>query len=197
VLVAIEQFSLFDDNNRILFPRRDELVMNMNALIRWKQRIFDYQHSVRNSKPPQQQTLFDLPKTTWHNPDEIEPFSLKLHPADFYRKPESPEPFDNPDQGCIYFIIDRTGPILLYVGETKLTATKRWTGTHYCKQYILNYIEMHRRYKLDVAVVSAFWQHIPPDKKVLLAWERELILKWRSPFNKENWDKWGQPFGKS
>jgi len=25
--------------------------------------------------------------------------------------------------------------------------------------------------------------------------ERALILKWRSPFNKENWQMWGQLFG--
>jgi hypothetical protein len=196
VLVEIEQLSLFDDNNRTLFSRRDKLVMDKDALTRWKQRIFEYQNSVRNSKPPQQQTLFDLPKTTWHAPDEIDPFSLKLHPADFYRKPEPPETFDNPDRGCIYFILDRTLPILLYIGETKLTAHQRWSGVHYCKDYVMSYIEMHRRYKLDVAVCSAFWQHVPPDKKVLLAWERELILKWRSPFNRENWNQFGQPFGK-
>jgi hypothetical protein len=57
VLVESKQLNLFEENSRTLFPRRDELVMNMDALIRWKQRIFDYQHSVRNSKPPQQQTL--------------------------------------------------------------------------------------------------------------------------------------------
>jgi hypothetical protein len=59
----------------------------------------------------------------------------------------------------------------------------------------LQYIEMHRRYDLDVNVVSAFWQLVP-SKKILQQWERELILKWRSPFNKECWQWWGQPFGK-
>jgi hypothetical protein len=54
---------------------------------------------------------------------------------------------------------------------------------------------MHRRYDLDVKVVSAFWQLVP-SKKILQQWERELILKWRSPFNKECWQWWGQPFGK-
>ncbi|EHJ12640.1 hypothetical protein CWATWH0003_2656 [Crocosphaera watsonii WH 0003] len=51
--------------------------------------------------------------------------------------------------------------------------------------YIRNYIQLHRIHQLDVAVVSAFWEHIPPEKKVLLEWERELILKYRSPFKKE------------
>jgi GIY-YIG catalytic domain len=119
-----------------------------------------------------------------------------LHPADFYRLPQYPEPIDGTNTGCIYFIIDRTLPILLYIGETKLTAHQRWLGTHYCKDYVMGYIEMHRRYKLDVAVCSAFWQHVPPDKKVLRQWERELILKWCPVFNKEMWQKFGQPFGR-
>lgn len=188
-----KQLNLFDSGDRHFFLKAEKLVMEKEALIRWKHRIFDYQHSVKNSQRSQQQTLFDLPKTTWHTPDEIEPFSLALHPADFYLKPE---PFDNPERGCIYFIVDRTLPILLYIGETKLTARQRWLGTHYCKDYVMSYIELHRRYKLDVAVCSAFWQHVPAEKKVLLSWERELILKWRSPFNKQNWEMFGQPFGK-
>lgn len=193
----MKQLSLFEDErDRPFSPRPEKLVMDKDALVRWKQRIFEHQNSVINSQPPQQQTLFDLPQTTWHTLDEIDPFSLRQHPADFYRKPEPPEPFDNLDRGCIYFILDRILPIVLYVGETKLTAHQRWSGTHYCKDYSMRYIELHRRYKLEVAVCSAFWQHVPPDKKVLLKWERELIIKWRSPFNKENWDRFGQPFGK-
>ena len=101
------------------------------------------------------------------------------------------------NQGCLYFILDRRWPILLYVGETKLTADQRWQGTHDCKDYILNYIELHRRHELEVEVVSVFWPHLPPDKKILQTWEKQLILKWRSPFNKECWRWWGQPFGKS
>jgi hypothetical protein len=40
------------------------------------------------------------------------------------------------------------------------------------------------------------WYDVPADKKGLREWERELIYKWQSPFNKEMWDVWGQPFGK-
>lgn len=110
--------------------------------------------------------------------------------------PETKDLVNEIDTGCIYFIIDNTLPILLYVGETKLTASKRWKGVHYAKNYVLNYIEIHRKYKLDVAVVSAFWHNIPSDKKILLKWEKELITKWRSPFNKYCWQYYGQPFGK-
>ncbi len=62
--------------------------MNKDALIKWKQRIFNYQEKVRNTKPPQQQTLFELPKTSWHTVDDINPFDLKIHSSLFWRMPE-------------------------------------------------------------------------------------------------------------
>jgi hypothetical protein len=191
-----EQLSLFESDRRILVPRAEKLVMDKGALQQWKQSIFDYQQTIRQQNIPQQQTLFDLAPTTWHRSGEIDPFSLKLHSAEFYRSPEPPDFVDGSDRGCLYFVIDNTLPLLLYVGETKLTAHKRWKGVHYCRNYILNYIELHRRYELDVSVVSAFWTHVPPDKKILHQWERELIIKWRSPFNRQNWELFGQPFGK-
>jgi uncharacterized protein (DUF885 family) len=188
----MKQLNLFDDD-RPLSSRPETLVMSRDTLIQWKQRILEHQQQVRQGQQPQQQTLFDLPKTTWHTVDEIDPFALQLHPADFYRKPE---PLDNSNQGCIYFLIDRTAQIILYIGETKLTVHQRWSGVHYAKDYTLYYIEQHRRYGLEVAVCSAFWLSIPPDKKILRQWERELIYKWRSPFNQECWQWLGQPFGK-
>ncbi|MEH2082727.1 MAG: hypothetical protein V7K89_22920 [Nostoc sp.] len=57
-----------------------------------------------------------------------------------------------------------------------------------------SYQDLHYRYGLQTAVNAAFggmlglrkpWQEL----------ELNLILKWRSPFNKENWERWGQPFG--
>ncbi len=169
--------------------------MSREGLIAWKQRIFKYQQQIRNNPTPEQNELFSLNEANGSSND-IDPFSLKLHTSLFYRMPEPQSLVEGIDTGCIYFIIDHTLPVLLYVGETKLTATKRWKGTHYAKQYILNYIELHRKSKLDVAVVSAFWHKIPPNKKILLKWEKELIVKWRSPFNKESWQFYGQPFGK-
>ncbi|WP_199315661.1 hypothetical protein [Aerosakkonema funiforme] len=55
---------------------------------------------------------------------------------------------------------------------------------------------MHRRYELPVEVATAFWWDTPPDRNARQKLERELILKWRSPFNNENWELWCQPFGK-
>ena len=127
----------------------------------------------------------------------IKPFELPIHNCLFWRMPEPKYQFaDCSNNGYLYFIIDNTLPILLYCGETKLTANQRWSGVHDCKDYIRNYIQLHRIHNLDVGVVSAFWEHIPPQKKILLKWERELIIKYRSPFNKESWKYWGQPFQK-
>ncbi|MGK7938969.1 MAG: hypothetical protein AB4062_02185 [Crocosphaera sp.] len=57
------------------------------------------------------------------------------------------------------------------MGKTKLTVNQRWKRVHDCKDYIRNYIQLDRIHKIDVEVVSAFWEHIPADKKVLLEWE--------------------------
>ncbi|MBD1935628.1 hypothetical protein [Trichocoleus sp. FACHB-69] len=50
-------------------------------------------------------------------------------------------------------------------------------------------------YQLDVAVCISFWWDAASVRRFRQALEKELILKWRSPFNKENWERWGQPFG--
>jgi hypothetical protein len=183
------QLNLFSDLLPQPVTRPEMLVMDETALVRWKSQIYDYQQRARESEPLQQTALFDL--TPAHcDPDSIDPFSLRLHPSEFYRLP------DNDSEACLYFIIDNTLPILLYVGETKRTPSQRWKGVHDAKDYISNYISLHRKYKLDVAVVAAFWWDVPANTKSRQQLELALIQKWRSPFNKENWDRWGQPFGK-
>ena len=192
----MKQLNLFDTNASSLKSRLPSLVMDREALIKWKQRVFKYQETIKDSQS-QQQTLFEMPKSSWHTVDDIKPFELPIHNCLFWRMPEPKYQFaDESNKGYLYFIIDNTLPILLYCGETKLTANQRWSGVHDCKDYIRNYIQLHRIHNLDVAVVSAFWEHIPPEKKILLKWERELIIKYRSPFNKESWKYWGQPFKK-
>jgi hypothetical protein len=81
----------------------------------------------------------------------------------------------------------------MYVGETHRTPKQRWMS-HDCRSYIGNYIELHRRYSLDVAVGIVFWYGAPANRKQRLELESEFIYKWRSPFNKECWQWWGQPF---
>lgn len=193
----MKQLKLFDAPSSYRTKREAKLLLDRQGLEAWQGKIHRYQQSQRQPSQPQQISLFDGPANDWHNPDDIDPFTLPQQSSLFWRQGKGSAAMAGDSQGCLYFIIDRRWPLLLYVGETKLTADQRWRGTHDCKDYILNYIELHRRYDLEVEVVSAFWLHIPPDKNTLLAWEKALILKWRSPFNKECWRWWGQPFGKS
>ena len=150
--------------------------MSSKTLMGWKRRIFQHQQQVKATPPPQQGTLFAL-TASYGSPDEIDPFSLRQHSSEFYRLPHPPDCMDEAAAGCLYFIVDKSLPILLYCGETKLTAKKRWQNTHYCKDYISQYIELHRCYRLEVAVVSAFWIHIPPQKEILREWEETIILR--------------------
>lgn len=168
---------------------QEQKLMSKKALLSWKQKIFTHQQRTLTTEPPQQISLFDAPQPH-RKGDCINPFELTLHPSQFYRYREIG------DTVCIYFIIDNTLPLLLYVGETMQTAKQRWNSTHDCKDYIKGYIELHRKYELDVRVCSAFWFDTPADRKSRLNLESELINKWQSPFNKENWGRWGQPFGK-
>lgn len=184
----VKQFKLFEARTPYRVEQPKE-VMSKEALLKWKSRVFNYQQRTHSAKPPQQTSLFDPPKS--HCDSElINPFELKLHHSQFYRQREQGEKI------CIYFIIDNTLPLVLYVGETMQTAKQRWNGSHDCKDYTLNYIELHRQYDLEVKMCSAFWYDTPGDRTARLKLERELILRWQSPFNKENWSHYGQPFGK-
>lgn len=122
-----------------------QLVMSSEALHSWKQRIFEHQQSASASQP-QQQMLFELAPNPCdlHN---IDSFALELHNLSFCDQP------DWGDRTCLYFVIDAVNPtsLLLYVGETHRTPKQRWTN-HYCYSYVGSYIELHRRYSLDVAV---------------------------------------------
>jgi hypothetical protein len=108
----------------------------------------------------------------------------------FYRLPA-----DSSGEACIYLVIDSAVGLLLYVGET-CRSNKRWKGTHDCKRYIENYQDLHYQHKLSCAVNMAFWWDAPAQTRARQQLELSLIQKWRSPFNKENWVLWGQPFGK-
>ena len=165
----------------------------------WRHRLASFQHPLFAGHPNlgQQGLLFAAAgDATSQQAATLNPLELRPQPLSFWRWPAAPH------QGAaLYFVIDRASsaasPLLLYVGETKLSAGDRWAGTHDCKDYILNYIQLHRQYGLEVAIASAFWHHVPAQKKKLQEWERKLIYKWRSPFNKEMWRYWGQPFGKA
>ncbi|MGV2831972.1 hypothetical protein [Myxosarcina sp. GI1(2024)] len=182
------QLSLFDIRPAYRVEQPQKL-MGKDALLKWKSKIFNYQQQTLQMRSPQQTSLFDTPKIHCQS-DSINPFELKLHSSLFYRMK------DYGDRNCIYFIIDNALPLLLYVGETMQSAKARWNGTHDCKDYMMNYVELHRKYDLEVKMCSAFWYDTPSERRSRLKLERELILRFFPPFNKETWRRWGQPFGK-
>jgi hypothetical protein len=184
----MNQLNLFEQPKTALSKRPQSLVMSRESLTFWKQNIIDYQQGIKDESKLEQTSLFEL-KSDHVDSDLIDPFSLRLHPGEFYRFPEIGH------QCCIYFVMDLVSNLLLYIGETKQTAKKRWAN-HDCKNYIMSYIELHRKYQMKVEIRTAFWYNTPQLRKHRLQLESELIKKWRSPFNKESWEYWGQPFGK-
>ncbi|HEY9737359.1 MAG TPA: GIY-YIG nuclease family protein [Trichocoleus sp.] len=153
----------------------------------WKQRIFAFQQAAQATPQVEQATLFDLAADP--NPaDTLDPFTLLQRNAEFWRGQ-----FSEAGVPALYFVVDHELPILLYVGET-IKSNQRWKGEHDCKRYILNYIAAHRPYELPVAVNIGFWPFAPCDRKARQTLESDLIYRWRSPFNKENWAYWSTPF---
>ncbi|MEB3884075.1 hypothetical protein [Lyngbya sp. CCY1209] len=187
----MDQLNLFDLPEPPPIPKRKpKLKMDADALLRWKRQIFGHQQSVRDGIGPEQPALFDFAPDR-HDADAIDPFSLAPHPWEFF------DGGATGGQTCLYFVTDAAepAPLLLYVGETKRSPEERWGGVHDCRTYIGNYIQLHRDCGLQVFVRTGFWWDVPTDRTARLKLERELILKWRSPFNKECWKWWGKPFG--
>ena len=183
-----KQLDLFSQMPPTPALRQEQLVMDLDALSKWKSQIFEYQRQVRESQPAIQGTLFNI-TPNYCDPNQIDPFKLRLQPMSFYRMPA-----DSPGESAIYFILDNAVPLILYIGET-CRSNKRWKGVHGCKDYIASYHDLHYRYKLQTAVNIAFCWDAPADRKARQELELSLILKWRSPFNKECWQWYGQPFG--
>jgi hypothetical protein len=154
----------------------------------WKAKIADYQQQVRCCPPVAQGTLFEVPRSAV-DPDAIEPFYLQPYNFFFFEKPAD----QHPGKPAIYFVIDATMSLILYIGET-VKANQRWKGIHDCKRYVLNYRQLHFQYGLETAINTAFYWDTPAALRSRLQLESALIYKWRSPFNKENWEFWGTPF---
>lgn len=160
--------------------------MPVDELQAWKQRLYRYQQQVINQPAACQGSLFDaaVPAPA----DSIDPFTLPQRNAEFWRGQ-----FNDAGVPALYFVVDHQLPILLYVGET-VKSNQRWKGVHDCKRYILSYISVHRAHALEVTVNIGFWPHASAERKQRQDLESELIRKWRSPFNKENWRFWSTPF---
>ncbi|MGI0481994.1 GIY-YIG nuclease family protein [Geminocystis sp. CENA526] len=183
-----EQLSLFE--TKFIYDVKKpnltpDFAMSKDFLETWKNNLYQYQQNQR--KNLSLQTNF-LETNTMADVDIFDPFSLETHPDRFYDLPNY-----NLSESCLYFILDTHTNLLLYIGETKLSPSQRWIN-HDCKSYIQSYIELHRKYKLNVLIRSAFFWGMPTDRKLRQTIEKNLIVKWRSPFNKESWQYWGQPF---
>lgn len=191
----IDQPSLFSDTDlppvRSTHTRADALKLSHKALQTWKQRIFAFQQKIQICPPMQQSSLFNETvddRVCAVDPEIIDPFKLPQQNTEFWR-------WKAEDTGgaALYFVIDYHLPILLYVGET-IKSNQRWKGVHDCKRYLMNYVAAHRSHDIPVKVNIGFWAQAPVKTRPRQQLESALIDKWRSPFNKENWDFWGTPF---
>jgi hypothetical protein len=189
-----EQNSLFsakDLAGSYTTGRKPHLELSPEALQGWKQRVLTFQSDVIVGEPVSQGNLFGDMLGIALNADSFNPLELPRQNTQFWR-------WKAEDAGVssIYFVFDYgTGgsPLLLYTGET-VKSNQRWKGEHGCKHYLLNYQQAHYHYSLPTEIGIAFWQDAPVQTKARQQLERDLILKWRSPFNKENWAFWGTPF---
>lgn len=180
--------------------------MDASALKEWKNRVFQFQQQVQTQQLSTQPTLFNLaPETLDLTPetldpemntqegkvqdvDILDPFRLPQQNTEFWR-------WRGQDAGtaALYFVIDFSLPLLLYVGET-VKSGQRWQGEHDCKRYLLNYRQAHFLNQLDTVLGITFWAEAPVETHPRQQLESALIRKWRSPFNKENWTIWATPF---
>lgn len=191
---SYEQGSLFSEGiqrNSRLYDSGVSYEMGSQSLQTWKQAIAKYQNSISTMILTFQASLFDLPSNHC-DPHTINPFRLPIQPAEFYRLPT-----DDAGDACVYFVIDvgfaTQSSVVLYIGET-CRSSQRWKGLHDCKRYLLNYRELHITHDLPTQIVMTFWWDAPKATRPRQQLERILIEKWRSPFNKENWNFWGTPF---
>lgn len=194
-MTIIDQPSLFSNADlppvRSTHPRIETLKLSNDVLQAWKQRIFAFQQKIQICPPIQQGTLFDealSDRVHITDPESIDPFKLPQQNTEFWR-------WKAEDAGvaALYFVIDYQVPILLYVGET-VKSNQRWKGVHDCKRYLMNYVAAHRSHNTPVKVNIGFWAQAPIETRPRQQLESALIDKWRSPFNKENWEFWGTPF---
>jgi hypothetical protein len=170
------------------YNRSTGSTMPLAELQTWKQRVAEFQAAVRSTPAVSQGSLFDGIVVDLSPAEAIDPFILPPQNAEFWRGQ-----FQESGVPALYFVVDYEADVLLYVGET-IKSNQRWKGVHDCKRYILNYVETHRTHGATATVNIGFWPYAAADRKARQALESELIHKWRSPFNKENWTFWSTPF---
>ncbi len=173
-----------------------QLSIGPTELQAWKLRIVRFQAKLQLAPSCQQGSLFDLPlDVVSAEISKINPFELRRQNTEFWRWQ-----FDDVGVAAMYFVIDyaatdetANSPLLLYVGET-VKSNQRWKGVHDCKRYLTNYRQSHFENGLGSKLGIAFWPHAPEERQARQKLESDLIYRWRSPFNRENWRYWNTPF---
>jgi len=130
----VKQLSLFVTGGD--YRREKATQMSEDFLFAWKERIADYQRQVREGKTAiEQPTLFDLPQPHGTLPMRSILFLYRVIPGLLSpSRHRTPRRFQS---RLSLFQIDHVSNIVLYVGETKLSARRRWLGSHDCKDYVL------------------------------------------------------------
>jgi hypothetical protein len=171
--------------------------MDSPTLEKWKASIAKHQQEMRGGRTDTQVELFDLSGNlpsvnSISSPvipaEDIDPFSLRLHNFFFFDRPS-----EIGSDSCLYFAIDTIAQIILYIGQS-CKVDRRWSNHHDCKRYVDNYKQLHFTHSMPEAIATAFWWEVPQDDRLRRQLELNLILRWRSPFNKENWSLWSAPF---
>lgn len=162
-----------------------QAALGQHELIAWKQKVAAFQRAVKTTPTMEQASLFE---TTTDLAEAIDPFALPQQNTEFWRWR-----FSDVGVAALYFVIDYQSELLLYVGET-IKSNQRWKGEHDCKRYLMNYRHAHYHHNLESHLGIAFWRHAPAERRPRQQIESALIYRWRSPFNKENWQFWGTPF---
>ena len=181
-------FTAAEQRAQISAPKPFESGITAAALQAWKQRIQEYQAGVP-AAADHQASLFGSSPEPQQVAAQIAPFALGQQNFFFFNWPAD----RHPDSACLYFVIDTTTNLLLYIGET-CRANQRWKGVHDCKQYVLNYQTLHFQHQIPTAINTVFYWEAPTQTRPRQRLESALIRRWRSPFNKENWRFWGTPF---
>ncbi|MEM9771505.1 MAG: GIY-YIG nuclease family protein [Cyanobacteria bacterium P01_D01_bin.73] len=163
--------------------------LDAEALQTWINKIHQFQHHTRHTPQPQQPDLFGGIEVHPGDPYLVDPLALESYPFNFYEQRGT----IGPKQPAIYFVRDRQAEIILYIGEAK-NAYTRWSSVHDCKRYVTNYRTLHFECQSSCDIDIAFWLDAFPDAQRRQEQEQTLIQRWRSPFNKENWQYWATPF---
>lgn len=84
----MKQLDLFNQPSQPIFKsQQSRLTMDSQTFIDWKSKIFNHQQTILNSPPPQQMSLFAL-ELNHCDPEEINPFTLRLEHPEFFTRPD-------------------------------------------------------------------------------------------------------------